>query len=235
MLCPTFNDVNDYDMFLPVSHTALLVDYLVEREGYSITPPRSYRPTLNGCTVNNTNYLAGVTERTLLYRGDVVVDVIGVGRGDEWDDPLLPIASAWTTLLFNYAGPASICSCYPTLTLRGLGLVQWERVLDRSFPGDTRITELQKYQARNFVFRTHADEWDSDCTGSMRACKRSWVCPLMERRFGDRGCMYVSLNARSMWDGHAKWVFGGYKPCPIICDEDNGRVCEVHNEYCACT
>ncbi len=235
LLCGIFDDVHDYDLFVPVAYASFLIEHLIEHEGYSKTPPKLYRPDgVKGCTLNETNYFAGVAERTVLYSVDAVVDVMAIGSGEECDDPLVPVASAWTSLLLNYAGPASICCCFPTLTLRGRGLVQWERALDPTFPGDTRMSELEKYQSRGFSFRTQADDWDIDAGGVMRSCSKSWVCPLMERRFGDRGCLYVTLNSRAMWDGNSRWVFGGYTPCPIVCTEERGRVAEVHNECCSC-
>ncbi|RDX39661.1 hypothetical protein OH76DRAFT_1299225, partial [Lentinus brumalis] len=115
----------------------------------------------------------------------------------------------WTTLLFNYASADWVVVGYPTLTLHGRGLIQWERIMYRSFPGDTRMPELEKYQERGFIFQTHAADWDEDEDGEWRACKKSWVCPLMSRSFTDGGCLRIAVNDGVDSVASVEWTFGG--------------------------
>ncbi|KAI0686398.1 hypothetical protein C8T65DRAFT_747421 [Cerioporus squamosus] len=234
LVCPIFDDVNDFDFYTPLSHVEELVQHFVGVEGYGRRGEDTYAAT-NGCMQGDLSYLSGIGKRVRLELGQRRIDVIGVGIGEDWDAVLRPIASCWTTLLFNYSTADWIVVGYPSLTMQGRGLVQWDRVLDPSFPGGTRLLELEKYQARGFEFQTHADDWDVDVHGNMKECGRSWVCPLMERSFADGGCLRVLVGRGTDIVKSVRWKFGG-TACPLVCSYPEGHreEGEVHVVWCAC-
>lgn len=235
LICPIFDDVGDHDFFVPIMGFEELVEHFVKVDGYERGKVRTY-PCVNGCTTGNLRYLSCIGRQITLVRGTQRVDVIGVGVGNEWDSVLAPIASSWTTLLFNYATVDKVVVGYPSLTLRGRALVQWERVYHPTFPVDgPRLVEMEKYQLRGFEFQTHADDWDVDVHGSLRLCSRSWVCPLMMRSFGDAGCLQIVVGTGEDNVSDVKWRFGGVR-CPLVCDEARSEkeTSEVHVEFCAC-
>ncbi len=232
MLCPLFDDVVDYDFYVPAGSLHTLAYYLIVEEGFEMDNVKE-RQGSNGCMIEDLRYLAGIGTHITLTRGSVVVDVIAVGAADEWDSVRAVIASAWTTLLFNYAGPDEVMVGYPTLTLMGRGLIQWDRALHPSFPAGTRLEHLEKYVARGYEFRTHADDWDITTTGCLRPCTESWVCPLRKRAFGDKGCLFVAVGRAARGRDSTGWTFGGH-PCPLVCDKDGAARNEVHVEWCAC-
>ncbi len=232
MLCPLFDAVQDYDFFVPSDHLYTLAHYLILEEGFEMENLNEREGT-NGCMIEDLRYLAGIGSRITLRKGTVIVDVIAVGAADDWDCAYAVIASAWTTLLFNYAGPDEIMVGYPTLTLLGRGLIQWDRALHPSFPHGTRMEELEKYVERGYQFRTQADDWDVTTEGQLRPCVESWVCPLRKRAFGDGGCLVVAMGRRASRRDTVGWLFGG-KPCPLVCDKERTARNEVHVEWCAC-
>ncbi|RDX42764.1 hypothetical protein OH76DRAFT_1488389 [Lentinus brumalis] len=232
MVCPVFRGAHDYDIFVPVDGVAALIYHLVVVEGYHGEAVERHHPA-NGCLVGDVRYLSGIGKQVTLSNGTIEVDIIGVGAGDAWDRADVPIASAWATILMNFVTPGDIVLTYPTLTLLGRSLIQWDRVLHPSFPGGVQVQELDKYQARGIEFRTQADEWDMDERGWMRKCGRSWVCPLVERSFGDGGCMWLSLGKQEPEVSGTKWTLGG-RPCPLVCDQDVGVMNQVHVDWCVC-
>ncbi|TFK91371.1 hypothetical protein K466DRAFT_596205 [Polyporus arcularius HHB13444] len=232
MLCPLFDDVPDYDFYVAQEGVLTLAHYLITEEGFEMDDLEAGTAS-NGCMINDVRYLSAVAQRLTLKRATVVVHIIGVGVDDEWDRAETAIASAWTTLLTSYATADSLTVPYPTLTLMGRGLVQWDRVFHPSFPAGTRVLELEKYCARGYEFRTHAHDWDVEVTGELRPCSRSWVCPLRRRAFGDDGCMWVPMRDGVTREVTTAWTWGG-TPCPEVCDAVERRSNEVHMEWCAC-
>ncbi|TFK88328.1 hypothetical protein K466DRAFT_598737 [Polyporus arcularius HHB13444] len=232
MLCPLFDEVPDYDFYVADEEHHTLAQYLIVEEGFEMEDIEPGAAT-NGCMVNDVRYLSGVSQRVTLKKGNVVVHVIGVGLADEWDRAETAIASAWTTLLTNYVTADDVMVPYPTLTLMGRGLVQWDRVRDPTFPKGTRMLELEKYCRRGYEFRSHADDWDVEVNGDLRPCSRSWVCPLRRRAFGDEGCMWVPMRAGVKRQVTTSWTFGG-TPCPEVCNREEKRGNEVHIDWCAC-
>ncbi|TFK79951.1 hypothetical protein K466DRAFT_504723, partial [Polyporus arcularius HHB13444] len=234
MVCPIFDDVMDVDFFVPMAGVGDLVQHFKTVDGYVTRKEETYQ-TSSECMRGDFCYVAGIGKRIRLERGDNRVDIMGVGVGDEWDSVLAPIASSWTTLLYNYASVTRVNVGYPSLTLNGRGLLQTDRLLHPSFPGGTHMPELEKYQLRGFEFQTHADEWDLNSGGDVRPCAESWVCPLMTRSFADAGCLRIEVGEGDDSVGPVCWKFGGV-PCPVACTvEGNKRVAaEVHLTYCCC-
>ncbi len=232
MVCPLFDKVPDYDMFVPMDGMLAMTQYLIEVEGFEMDDMRP-RNGSNGCTVGEVRYLAGIAVQVTLVRGETIVDVIGVGIADHWDRAEVAVASAWTTLLMSYAGFDRLVLPYPTLTMMGRGLVQWERVMHPTFPHGTRVVELEKYVARGYEFRTHVDDWDLTMEGKLRPCPESWVCPLKPRAYGDQGCLWLTWVPDARRVVTTRWTFGGV-PCPEGCDKDTAAPNEVHIDWCPC-
>ncbi|RDX56130.1 hypothetical protein OH76DRAFT_1414569 [Lentinus brumalis] len=234
MVCPIFDDVQDFDFYVPMASFEELVQHFVVGQGYRRCDEDTYVAS-NGCMRGDIRYLCGITKRVQLELGECRVDVIGVGIGDDWDFVLTPIASSWTTLLFNYATADWVVVGYPGLTMRGRALLQCERVMHPSFPGGTRLQELEKYQARGFEFQPHVEDWDVDARGRRRPCRRGWVCPLMFRSFNDGGCLRVAVGQGNGTVPAVQWRFGG-TACPSACDHPEGRkaCAEVHVAWCVC-
>ncbi|TFK81637.1 hypothetical protein K466DRAFT_445367, partial [Polyporus arcularius HHB13444] len=208
MVCPIFDDVGDVDFFVPMRGVDDLVHHFQRVDGY-VMRQVDLHETTGDCMWGESRYGAGIGRRVRLERGNDRVDIMGVGVGDDWDSVLTPIASSWTTLLFNYASVTRVNVGYPSLTLNGRALVQWDRVYHPSFPGGTRVPEFDKYQSRGFEFQTHAEEWDMDSKGSVRLCKDSWVCPVMSRSFADDGCLRIEVGTGDDSVRAVEWKLGG--------------------------
>lgn len=232
MLCPLFDEVPNYDFFVPVQGADVLVQYLIVEEGYEMADEHR-RTGRNGCSIADVEYLSGIARRTVLHRGTTVVNIIAVGAADDWDRAENAIASSWTTLLFNYAAADFIVVGYPTLTLLGRGLVQWDRALHPSFPAGTRMMELEKYTQRGYEFRTYAEDWDCAVNGLTKKCSLSSVCPLTPRSFADDGCLWIGVRRGARREMTTSWTFGG-SPCSKACEHQGRRANEVHIDWCAC-
>ncbi len=234
MVCPVVKAVQDYDIFVPLDGVDALVYHLVVVEGYYGEAVDRHRPT-NGCMVGDVRYLSGIAKQVTLTNGTMKVDIIGVGVGDSWDRADVPIASAWATILMNFVTPGDICITYPTLTLLGRSLIQWDRVLHPSFPGGVCVVEMEKYQFQGICFQSHADDWDVDEEGGLRDCRKSWVCTQTERSFGDAGCLWISVDEGKREGSGTKWTLGG-TACPVaVCERKVGVVNQVHVDWCSCT
>ncbi len=232
MLCPLFEDVPNYDFFVRLVDAQVLAHYLIVEEGYEMEDEDT-REASNGCQIADVRYLSGIAMRIVLRRGSTVVHIVAVGAADAWDRVESAIASSWTTLLFNYATADEVIVGYPTLTLMGRGLVQWDRVLHPSFPAGTRMLELEKYAARGYEFRTHPHDWDSAVDGTLKYCSQSSVCPLTKRAFGDDGCLWIPMRRGVRRGRMTSWIFGG-NPCPTGCKQEGPRLNEIHVDWCAC-
>lgn len=224
LACCTFK-VGDFDLFTTIANARPVVRHLVEMEGYTLVRQVSYpyQPLsiVAYCATNASAYDAGVSYSARLRRGSVFVDVYGSGVNTPWGigSSTIPLGYSWTTVLQNYIYHDGFCSAYPTLTLSSRALYVRHRVLDASFPDGTSMLPWNKYLDRHIGFRLYAGDWDVDSSGTIRFCKQSWVCRLLERSFGDSGCLWVSFSGEPLTGAGTSWVLGG-TPC-FNCDAEH--------------
>ncbi|KAI9069509.1 hypothetical protein FKP32DRAFT_1559579, partial [Trametes sanguinea] len=222
----------DYDLYVSSQRVQQVLRYLLETEEYVIASDVHLRDDFVHRPKSGVDfwaYTAGASRIIRLRRSDINIDIIVSGVRCDLDCPTVPIACSWTSLLMNYVCYNGFVCAYPTLTMRGLGLIQWDRVLHPSFPQGTDPLPLNTYMRRGFEFCQYAHEWDLDKKGRIRKCRSSWVCPVRERSFGDRGSLSLFFDGeRAEFVGCGTvWMFGG-RPCPYTCAEVFPQCPSVH-------
>ncbi|KAI0054875.1 hypothetical protein BV25DRAFT_1789043, partial [Artomyces pyxidatus] len=172
---------NDLDIYSPLSTAASVVDYLVQREHFTvITRSVTRRRNKDVLQDYHNDALASVT--TLQTPSGKKVDVITSTR----NSPLLPLTYFWGTLVTNYMSADILCITYPHLTLDGIGIVNPIRT-----PAGRAAKCIEKYENRGFILVDF-----SQVQGVRHTVynKTPFHCPQTYRTFQDDGCLIFHFS-----------------------------------------
>ncbi|KAI0349345.1 hypothetical protein OH77DRAFT_1381500, partial [Trametes cingulata] len=153
LFCNGFDDVGDYDIFVPSWAHDEVVWYLSAEEHYAIDDT-SVVDNRGRPMYSDPNYLTGISRVTTLRRPSTAVDIIASTD----DCATTPLRTSWTTLLMNFVTADGACCAYPSLTAQHRGLFHMGRILDPSYPHDgtpTDVAGMNKYIKRGFSFGGH--------------------------------------------------------------------------------
>ncbi len=137
----------------------------------------------------------------------------------------LPVTTMTSTLMFNYLAADGLVCAYPSLTLRRRTLFHLERV-----PPCVAGRTMTTYARSGIDYRIRPDNWDVGPDGRNRHCDRSWLSPCVQRSFGDRGCLIVSFDGRTVDGQGSGWVWGGM----VGCTTHGRRMTQMHLPACTC-